>query len=69
MEFQAKQIAEKIKRWNPTLNVDITTDNEVRAITKSITLDKEELKELAGIVGLHTISFGRSGPNFRMIID
>jgi hypothetical protein len=69
MEKQAHAIAEKLKNWNRTLKVEVNSENEVRASAKSITLDQQNLKELTSIVGLHTITFGRTGPNFRMIID
>lgn len=63
-------LKEALKKWKPSLKVE-TSDNgdSVIATAKSLDVTSAELKELADITGDDwTISFGRSGANFRMII-
>lgn len=67
----AATIAGAIGNWKPKLKVVLSEDGDsVIATAKSIDVDAVDLKKLAGIIdGCDaTISFGRSGANFRMII-
>jgi hypothetical protein len=67
-QFNTQTIAENLKASFKDLKVEIKAD-EVFASAKSLTLSSNEILTLAHITKGLAITFGRTGPNFRMIIS
>lgn len=62
-------LMERLQQWNKNLKVQRSAEGDsVIAIIKSIDLTADDLRELADLVDTWTVTFGRSGANFRMII-
>jgi hypothetical protein len=69
-KVSADHIADKMRKWNKKLKVEVRDDSTVHATAKTINIDGDDLHELAEIIGdYRSIDFGRSGANFRMIIS
>jgi hypothetical protein len=70
--INADTIISALKKWNKKLTLQKTAGgNSVIATAKSIDVTAEDLRELAEICEMYdgTITLGRSGANFRMIIN
>lgn len=61
-------LKEALKKWNPKLKIESSAQGDsVIATAKYIDVTADELKDLAALMDGWTVSFGRSGANFRMI--
>jgi hypothetical protein len=70
-ESNAIKLLHEIKSWNKNLWVHLSPEGDtVIAYAKSIDVSSDDLRSLAEIVDKYddTITMGRSGANFRMII-
>lgn len=66
---KANRIAESLEDTFPDLKVEVKgSENEVIATSKKWTIHAGDLSTLQRIASGWSITFGRSGANFRMII-
>lgn len=63
-------LMQRIEKWNPKLKLQKSAEGDsIIATAKFIDADADDLHSLSAIIGDdYKITFGRSGPNFRMII-
>lgn len=69
---KANETLAKLNASFPLMNmkaVDGGDRSYVSATARFLVIDAEKLTELKKVIGAHTITFGRSGANFRMIIQ
>jgi hypothetical protein len=60
----------KLQQWKKDLKMTVSAEGDsVIAQCKYIDVDADDLRKLADLIGNNwTVTFGRSGANFRMII-
>jgi hypothetical protein len=69
-QITGEALAEKLHDFNPNLNVQFKAkENKVVATIDKLELNANELHTLAKVLGVQSVTFGRTGDKLRLVIS